>query len=137
MATVVLLLNRCLLAVILAQLLVGCGRIVPADIAGTYVRTFRGLSETVVVKPDGMFKQTVNYGDGETFTITDSWTNDYKQVCFKRLYFTFSVETGNTIKPPELRHMAYLRWEQDVLVVNADIANRAYLFRKQSQAKGQ
>jgi hypothetical protein len=128
----------CLFAMcFLAWIATGCGQVAPSAVVGSYVRTASGVKETLLLKQDGTFNQVVEDASGKTFTLTDSWTNEYKRVCFHRFYFTFEVATGKLIQPPALRSMAYLRWEKDVLVVNADIEDRIYLFHKQPEPKGE
>ena len=124
------LLSRYCLATGGILILCGCDRVTPANITGSYTRTAPGLSENLLVKTDGTFEQTVTFTDGEKFTVEDTWTNEYRQVSLKRFYVTFDVETGKTIRPPELRYAVNLEFGQDTLVKNAA---SGYLFRKQPQ----
>jgi hypothetical protein len=130
---IVALMNKYSTLAIGLLVLCGCARIDPADIVGTYARQVPGTSERLHVMADGTFEQTVNYADGATFTLQDSWTNDYRQVSFRRLYITVEMETGNTMQPPELRHMVNLKYGPDILVKSVE---SRYLFRKQ-RAEGQ
>lgn len=133
-SAIVVLLNRFVLMAVSLLTMSGCDRFNPAVIAGTYTRTVPGLSETLLVNADGTFEQTVKFADGEVFSVKDSWTNQYRQVSFKRLYVVFDVETKTTINPPELRYMVNLQCGQDVLVKNAE---SGYLFRKQAESNAQ
>ena len=95
------------------------------------------MSETLTLQPDGGFQQTVVYGAGDPHKLNDSWTKDNQQICFKRLYVTFSLETGKIISPPETVQMAYMVYAKGALVFNADIEGRQYVFRKLPKAKSE
>ena len=106
---------------------VGCGRVTPLEIAGTYNRSKPGLKEVIVVKTNGTFEQTINFIGSDSYSVKGSWTNEYSRVTFDKLYITLDVETGRDIKPPELRYMVYLQYGDGVLV---NSFTHHYLFDK-------
>ena len=108
----------------------GCGEPGASQIAGKYSRSTPEFTETLSVKADGSFEQVITYTNSQTISLTNSWKRQYKQIVFNRLYVTYDVERGATLTPPQLRYAVNMSWEPDVLVVNADIANRSYLFRQ-------
>jgi hypothetical protein len=115
--------------------ILGCSPPSPSDITGTYTRLAPGFRETLIIKQDGTFQQTVNYSNETPVELRDTWTNEYKQISFHRLYVTFDIETGRMIKPPGLVYLAKLEVGKGILIVNADRADRIYAFRRQSDPK--
>ena len=105
----------------------GCGQPTATMIAGAYARADGPLVETIVLNTNGMFDQTVTYSDGQSFKVSDRWTNRYHQVKFTRLYITRDVEASKVLSPPELLYYVNFVWEEGVL---AHTPEQGYLLRR-------
>lgn len=109
---------------------VGCSKPTPTNIAGAYARSDGPLVETIVLNTNGTFDQTVAYSDGQSFKVSDRWTNDFRQVQFTRLYVTRDVELSKVLSPPELRYGVNFMWENGVLAKNPE---QGYILRLKKQ----
>ena len=94
---------RCCVAAVatcLCLICFGCRPPTQAEVVGTYTRSYRGVSDTLLLNPDGTFRQNVIYTNGGTWSTSGSWKLKYRALQLDRYYMTFDDEKGTIITPP-------------------------------------
>jgi len=90
----------------------------PSDIQGTYMRETPALTETLFLKPDGIFEQEVVYKNGQKFTSKGTWKSMHRGVRIKNIYITVSEDRRRDIYPPK-----FSEWGTFPLLYGKDFLN--------------
>ena len=115
------------LAVIL--IVAGCERAPSkAQVIGTYSGSLSGATESLVLRADGTFTQTISLPSGQKVTGAGTWSLKYKAVALDRYVHFFSEEKqGALVQPTEVFGLIY-RWGADMLI--RDWGSGYYTLRK-------
>jgi hypothetical protein len=102
-------------------LLCGCERAPStAQVVGTYSGSLGGASETLVLRADGTFSQTVSLPSGQEITGAGLWTLKHKAVTLDRyMHFYDEEKNGALVQPTEVFGLIY-RWGADMLIRDWD-----------------
>jgi hypothetical protein len=101
--------------------LCGCERAPStAQVVGTYSGLLSGASETLVLRADGTFSQTVSLPSGQKVTGAGTWSLKYKAVTLNRyMHFYDEEKNGALVQPTEVFGLIY-RWGADMLIRDWD-----------------
>jgi hypothetical protein len=94
-----------------AYLWVGCGPYNADQVAGRYVRNYRGVIDSISIDINGRFRQDIIYTNGGQWFITGSWKVINRAIQFNEFYLSYDDEKNETRMPP-------LRVYSCVFVVN-------------------
>jgi len=89
-------------AALLMLLSPGCKPASKSDVAGVYLRAGSGISDTLILKIDGTFKQTVTYTNGNNWSRDGSWEVKWQVAQLDDWYEAFDFEHKRLILPPTL-----------------------------------
>lgn len=102
-------------------ILAGCERAPSnAQVVGTYSGSLNGAAETLVLRPDGTFSQSVNLPSGQKVTGAGTWSLKYKTITLNRYMHFYSEEkNGELVSPSEVFGLIY-QWGADTLIRDWD-----------------
>ena len=108
----------CLAAILIAA---GCERAPSkAQVVGTYAGLLSGATESLVLRADGTFTQTVSLPSGQKVTGAGTWSLKYKAVTLDRyMHFYDEEKRGALVQPTEVFGLIY-RWGADMLIRDWD-----------------
>lgn len=111
-------------AVAVSVLFVCCKPITRADISGVYVRAKDGVSDKIVLAPNGSFQQTVTFTDSRSWKTSGSWKFNGAYAEFDQLYEAFELNPdANKVDaivtiPPQLLTDMFLEVQKGKLLRN-------------------
>jgi len=89
-----------------------------SELIGVYTRSRGAEIETIELKSDGTFRQTVKYPDGRMWAINDSWKLNGTVVQLSRRYEVYDFEHKTVIDPPKIGYESTFNDEGNQLFEN-------------------
>jgi len=126
--------NKYILLILVVCILSGCAPD-PSRVPGTYVRTTPTLTETLVLKSDGTFEQTIVYKDGQEFSSKGPWELKYARMQFDDFYMTVDSDRRTEVDPPRLVGLFMYYRGGDAINGNPDGGSGQYIFHRVKQKR--
>jgi hypothetical protein len=101
----------------LGFVLSACSGPTQADIVGTYSRADDGVTETIEIRKDGSFEQTVHTGPGNhAWTLRSTWKKEPRGVTFSSFNKTYDSATMARVIPPKTMMSYGFFWSERMLI---------------------
>lgn len=86
-----------------------------AQVSGHYKGTLYGVTETIDLRTDGFYEQTVTFPDHQTVNIKGTWTLQHRAVTLREYLQFYSEANKAAVHPPKnVMYMTYV-WRDGYL----------------------
>ena len=99
-----------------ACVLIGCEPLNQNEIAGSYVRTQLGITDSISIESNGTFTQNVVLTNGRIWSASGTWVIINRVVQLDKCYLTFDSEKQATIIPPQVVYSCTFSFEGRKLI---------------------
>jgi hypothetical protein len=79
----------------------GCKPLNQTQVAGTYVRTFKGVRDQLTLNTDGTFQQAITYTNGGDWSASGTWKLHVRVVLLDKCYLTYDDLKDVIMRPPQ------------------------------------
>ncbi len=97
-----------LIAVVAAA---GCSEPTAEDLIGTYTFSFTNVTDKILIRPDGVFRQELTYVGRPSWKLTNHWELVHRVIILKESYLPYDPDTRAALASPRLVGMSAYVWE--------------------------